>query len=93
MPIKWDPALVKEALDRMEGLLQEAYPILEDAAGEGRAAARILMSTSYSLQTDTSRVVHRSPGRSRVATVRATTVSGNLPRVSLIWRRQRSKAC
>jgi hypothetical protein len=41
MPIKWDPTLVREALDRMDALLQEAYPALEAASKEGKTAAEI----------------------------------------------------
>lgn len=40
MPIKWDPTLVNEDLDRMDALLLEAYPNLEDAAKGERQRPR-----------------------------------------------------
>ena len=50
MPIKWDPTLVNEALDRMEALLLETYPILEDAAREGKASVKIPNLPQYMTQ-------------------------------------------
>lgn len=56
MPIKWDPTPVREALEQMETLLQEAYPALEAAAKEGKAAAALPDLPQYVTQPLTSLV-------------------------------------
>ncbi len=56
MPIKWDPTPVREALERMDTLLQEAYPALGAAAKEGKTAAEIPGLPQYVTQPLTSLV-------------------------------------
>ena len=47
MPIKWDPQLVREALDKLEEYFGEALPALEAAARGAQAAQKILNLPQY----------------------------------------------
>lgn len=47
MPMRWSPATVHEALQRMEAFLDQAQPFLEQATKEAEAATRIRNLPEY----------------------------------------------
>jgi hypothetical protein len=50
MPIRWNPATVHEALQRVEAFLDQAQPFLEQANKEAEAATRIRNLPEYMVE-------------------------------------------
>lgn len=50
MPIRWNPAEVRQAADRIEELVNQAIPILKEAEAEAMKASKINNLPQYMVQ-------------------------------------------
>jgi len=89
MPIRWSAVEVVEAMDEVEGLLDQAEPFLAEAQARARKALSIQNLPEY-MSAHVDRVIYTIETRDRMH-LAVDTVRKNVPRDALAAERQSSR--